>query len=169
MSSGIVIDAFGYQPYSGTLVIEARGKLNLAVLLAPLGTTDATSGSFTGAGKATRAVVPPSALVPATATAPAGPAPAPEIKKSSRRAEPSAPAIPRRDCDGEQSRCTNSCRSASTDCEFSCPGCSSCNTSVGWDECKRQCDTCRGSCANNTKFCESGCETQHANCEAAQR
>ena len=45
----VVIDAFGFQPYSGTLVIEARGKLNLSVLLAPVGTTGATSGSFTGA------------------------------------------------------------------------------------------------------------------------
>jgi hypothetical protein len=168
----VVIDAFGFQPYSGTLVIEARGKLNLSVLLAPLGTTDATSGSFTGAGKATRAIVPPSALLPATtAVAPAAPAapPSPDAKKPARHAEPSASLPPRRDCDGEKSRCTDNCRSASTDCDFSCPGCSSCNTSVGWDECKRQCDTCRGSCANNTKFCESSCDTQHANCEASQR
>ena len=166
----VVIDAFGYQPYSGTLVIEARGKLNLSVLLAPLGTTGATSGSFTGAGKATRAIVPPSALLPqAPAGTPAAPAPPPDVKKPVRHVEPSAPSPPRRDCDGEKSRCTDNCRSASTDCDFSCPGCSSCNTSVGWDECKRQCDTCRGSCANNTKFCESSCDTQHANCEASQR
>ena len=165
----VVIDAFGYQPYSGTLLIESRGKLNLSVLLAPLGTTGVTSGSASGAGKATRAVVPPSALVPATSGAPpVTPLPAPEAKKTSRRAEPSAPSLPRRDCDGEKSRCTDNCRRASTDCEFSCPGCSSCNTSTGWDECKRQCDTCRGSCQNNTKFCESSCETQYSNCEASQ-
>ncbi|MEP6859175.1 MAG: PEGA domain-containing protein [Deltaproteobacteria bacterium] len=162
----VVIDAFGFQPYSGTLVIEARGKLNLSVLLAPLGTTGATSGSFSGAGKATRAVVPASALLPA---GPAAPTPLPDAKKPARHAESSVPSPPRRDCDGEKSGCTDNCRSASTDCDFSCPGCSSCNTSVGWDECKRQCDTCRGSCANNTKFCESSCETQHANCEASQR
>jgi hypothetical protein len=168
----VVIDAFGFQPYSGTLVIEARGKLNLSVLLAPLGTTDATSGSFSGAGKATRAIVPPSALLPATTAgapaAPAGPTLAP-ANKPTHHAEPSAPSPPRRDCDGEKSRCTDNCRSASTDCDFSCPGCSSCNTSTGWEECKRQCDTCRGSCANNTKFCESSCDTQHQNCEASQR
>ena len=165
----VVIDAFGYQPYSGTLVIERRGKLNLSVLLAPIGTNGATSGSVSGAGKATRAVVPPSALVPAASAAtPATPTSAPEPKKASRHAEPSAPAPPRRDCDGEQGRCTDNCRRTSTDCSFGCPGCSSCNTSVGWDECKRQCDTCRGSCENNTKFCESSCDTQHANCEASQ-
>ena len=164
----VVIDAFGYQPYSGTLVIEARGKLNLSVLLAPLGSDGATSGSVSGTGKATRAIVPPSALAPVAApAAPAPAAPAPEPKKTVRHSEP-APSLPRRDCDGEKSRCTNNCRSASTDCEFSCPGCSSCNTSTGWDECKRQCDTCRGSCQNNTKFCESSCETQYSNCEASQ-
>lgn len=166
----VVIDAFGYQPYSGTLVIEPRGKLNLSVLLAPLGTDGATSGSVSGAGKATRAVVPPSALAPAGAPpAPAAPPPAPESKKPVHHAEPAAPALPRRDCDGEKSRCTDNCRRASTDCDFSCPGCSSCNTSTGWDECKRQCDTCRGSCQNNTKFCESSCDTQYSNCEASQR
>jgi hypothetical protein len=168
----VVIDAFGYQPYSGTLEIEARGKLNLSVLLAPIGVEGATSGNVSGTGKATRAVVPPSALLPVTggaAAAPAAPA-APEPKKATHRAEAPAPAAPpRRDCDGERSRCQDSCRRASTDCDFSCPGCSSCNTSVGWDECKRQCDTCRSSCANNTKFCESSCDSQRDNCEASQR
>jgi hypothetical protein len=162
----VVIDAFGYQPYAGTLVIKASDKLNLSVLLAPIGDAGGTSGKFTGTGTITRVVVPPSALMPATTPA-ADPKKTAPVRASQAPAPP--PSRPRRDCDGEKSRCTDSCRSASTDCEFSCPGCSSCNTSTGQDECKRQCDTCHGSCSNNTKFCESSCSNQYDNCEASQR
>jgi hypothetical protein len=163
----VVIDAFGYQPYSGTLVIQAGGKLNLSVLMAPIGVEGTTSGNASGGGTVTRVVVPPSALLPATSVAPAAAA-APEPKKASRPASYAPPQQPRRDCDGEKSRCESGCRSTSTDCEFSCPGCSSCNTSTGWDECNRQCASCKGSCTNNTKFCESSCSTQYDNCEASQ-
>ena len=168
----VVIDAFGYQPYSGTLEIEPRGKLNLSVTLAPLGVEGATTGSVAGAGTAKHAVVPPSALLPA------GGAPVatePNRKPAPPRSPGAAPAPartvappPRRDCSGEKSRCHDSCSHAETDCRFSCPGCSSCNTSVGWDECKRQCDTCRNGCDQNVKFCESSCDNQYSSCEASQ-
>jgi hypothetical protein len=161
----VVIDAFGYQPYSGTVQIEPRGTLNLSVTLAALGVDVSTSGTFTGVGTARHTVVPPSALVPANAAAPAA-APPPRPRPSSAAAAPRS--APRRDCDGEKSRCRDGCSRAATDCSFSCPGCSSCNTSTGWDECKRQCDTCRSGCEQNTKFCESSCDSQHGSCEASQ-
>ena len=164
----IVIDAFGYQPYSGTIQIEARGTLNLSVTLAALGIDVATSGTFTGVGTAKHAVVPPSALLPANAPAPAVAAPPATRTPRTSSAAPAPRSVPRRDCDGEKSRCRDSCSHAATDCSFSCPGCSSCNTSTGWDECKRQCDTCRSGCEQNTKFCESSCDSQYGSCEAAQ-
>src|SRR5262249_9773204 len=74
----VVIDAFGYQPYAGSLAIEAHGKLNLKVLLAPIGGTAATSGDVSGTGKVIFVPVPASALLPANASAvakPAAPAP----------------------------------------------------------------------------------------------
>jgi hypothetical protein len=161
----VVIDAFGYQPYSGTLEIEPQGTLNLSVTLAPLGVDAATTGSTTGAGTAKHFVVPPSALLPA---APAVTDANRKPPRSSATPAPARPAQPRRDCSGEKSRCHDSCSRADTDCRFSCPGCSSCLTSVGWDECKRQCDTCRSGCEQNIKFCESSCDSQYSNCEASQ-
>jgi hypothetical protein len=166
----VVIDAFGYQPYSGTVQIEARGTLNLSVTLAALGVDGATSGTFTGVGTAKHAVVPPSALLPANASGPSRGSAAPPSATHPPRTSSAAPArsAPRRDCDGEKSRCRDGCSRAATDCSFSCPGCSSCNTSTGWDECKRQCDTCRSGCEQNTKFCESSCDSQYGSCEASQ-
>ena len=166
----VVIDAFGYQPYSGTVQIEARGTLNLSVTLAALGVDAPTTGSFTGTGTAKHAVVPPSALLPANGAARGSAASVPVTPAPIRKAGASTPArsAPRRDCDGEKSRCRDSCGHAETDCQFSCPGCSSCLTSVGWDECKRQCDTCRSGCGQNTKFCETSCDSQYSNCEASQ-
>jgi len=166
----IVIDAFGYQPYAGTLDIAARGQINLRVTLAPIGGDGSTSGNVTGGGKATAMTIPATALLPPVAT-PRSPPPT-EPARGSRVAAPpppppSAPAPPprpRRDCNGEKSRCREGCSRASTDCDFSCPGCSSCNTSVGWDECKRQCDSCRSSCSQNTKFCESSCDSNYDTC-----
>jgi PEGA domain len=163
----VVIDAFGYQPYSGTVQIEPRGTLNLSVTLAALGVDVSTSGTFTGVGTAKHAVVPPSALIPANTPAPVASPPTRPARTSSAAAPPPRSA-PRRDCDGEKSRCRDSCSHAATDCSFSCPGCSSCNTSTGWDECKRQCDTCRSGCEQNTKFCESSCDSQYGSCEASQ-
>jgi len=173
----IVIDVFGYQPYSGTLSMEPRGKLNFRVFLAPLGGTGTTTGKLAGGGTATHAIVPPSALAPAGDDPRPGKAPA--RGPSSRRASVSSytpppppallpPARPRRDCGGEESRCKSGCSSAESSCRFNCPNCVSCPSSVGWDECKRQCDACRGSCDQNTKFCESSCRSQHDNCEASQ-
>jgi hypothetical protein len=163
----VVIDVFGYKPYAGTLEIEPQGTLNLSVTLAPLGGDAPTIGSVTGVGTAKHAVVPPSALLPASAAPPPATV-EPSRKPAPPRSSSPAPARPRRDCDAEKSRCHDNCSRADTDCRFSCPGCASCNTSVGWDECKRQCDTCRSGCEQNIKFCESSCDTQHGNCEAAQ-
>lgn len=163
----IVIDVFGYQPYAGTLAMEPQAKVKLSVLLAPIGATGTTTGTAEG-GKATRVVVPPSALLPVNAsTSPAAGA-APSEQKPPRRSSSPPPSRPRRDCSGEKSRCRDGCSRASTDCEFSCPGCSSCLTSVGWDECNRQCSTCKSSCSQSSKFCESNCDTQYGNCEASQ-
>jgi hypothetical protein len=174
----IVIDAFGYQPYAGTLEIRLQGKVNLTVLLAAIGGGSASNGNITGGGKATKVVIPPSALLPAT----------PDVGRSdakggtprtSRRSDPVSsytpppapaepPPRPRRDCSGEKSRCRDSCSRAEGDCRFSCNGCVSCSSSVGWDECKRQCDTCRSSCDRNTKFCETTCDGQYDNCQSSQ-
>ena len=163
----VVIDAFGYQPYSGTLQIEPHGTLNLAITLAALGDATATSGSFTGVGTVKYMIVPPSALLPAH---PAGPPPAdPPVRKTAASAPSrSQPSVPRRDCSGEKSRCREGCSRAESDCRFSCSTCTSCLTSVGWDECHRQCDQCRGGCEQNTKFCESSCESQYGSCQASQ-
>lgn len=171
----VVIDAFGYQPYAGTLAIEPHGKLNLKVTLAPIGAGGATSGEASGAGKATVVVIPPSALQPAAVTAEAKPEP----KKPRRSIDtsssyspspappPEPPPRPRRDCGGEKSRCRDGCSHAEFDCRSNCPNCVTCPSSVGSEECRRQCDTCRASCDRNTKFCESSCDSQYDNCQAS--
>jgi hypothetical protein len=167
----IVIDVFGFQPYAGTLAIEPRSKVNLKVLLVPIGAAGTTSGNLSGPGKATKATVPASALLPAAPGAdarPGGAAPGGTREPKRSTAAPAPPPRPRRDCSGEQSRCRESCSRAETDCRFSCPNCGSCPTSVGWDECNRQCNSCRGSCDQNTKFCASSCEGQYGNCQATQ-
>ena len=170
----IVIDAFGFQPYSGTVEIERRGKLNLSVTLAALNVQEATTGSITGTGTAKHVVVPPSALAPPAApiAEPSHKPGAPAVPAAPARTTPpphaAAPPPPRRDCSGEKSRCTDNCSRAESDCRFSCPGCSSCLTSVGWDECHRQCDSCRSGCDQNTRFCKSSCDTQYENCQASQ-
>jgi hypothetical protein len=175
----VVIDAFGYQPYAGTLEMEPRSKVTLKVTLVPIGGTGTTSGNVTG-GKATTATVPATALQPpAPATAGAGSATKPaKDPPRSRRADsrggyspPPAyepPPRPRRDCSGEKSRCRDGCSRAESDCRFSCSTCTSCLSSMGSDECRRQCDACRGSCERNTKFCEAGCDSQYDNCQASQ-
>src|SRR5205823_98867 len=109
----VVIDAFGYLPYSGTLEIEPRGVLNLSVTLAPLGGDAPTSGSVTGVGTAKHVVVPPSALLPAGGT-PVAPDPNRKQPRSSGGGSSPAPAPapapyrppppPRRDCYGEKNR-----------------------------------------------------------------
>jgi hypothetical protein len=162
----IVVDVFGYEPYSGTVEVEPRSNAKVTVVLGPLG--EQTTGTVSGRGSLTRLTVPRSALQPAV-TAPAGAPPQPRV---TTRSEPSRPVQlvpqrPRRDCGGEQSNCTSGCSRADSDCRFSCPGCTSCLTSVGWDECRRQCDTCRNGCEQNKKFCESSCSSQKSSCEAS--
>ena len=167
----IVIDVFGYQPYAGTVEIEPRASAKLTVSLAPLGVTDTTVGKVSGGGTATRVTVPPSALAPPKASADANdpkPISRPRIDNPPPRPAVIAPQRPSRNCSGENQTCRDGCYRADSSCRFSCPGCTSCLTSVGWDECKRQCDTCRNGCEQNNKFCESSCSSQLSNCQASQ-
>jgi hypothetical protein len=166
----IVIDLFGYQPYSGTVEIEPRGRAKFTVALAPLNTTDTTVGNVSGGGTATRVAVPRSALLPPAGTpgtaTPGDPKATTRPRTSAPR--PYIPQRPRRDCSGENRNCTDGCYRADTDCRFSCPYCSGCNTSMTQDECTRQCNTCRSGCEQNKRFCDSSCSTQNRNCEASQ-
>ena len=165
----VVIDAFGYQPYSGTLESSARqaepvGDPGAARRRSSYDRQRYGCGHREARGRATlgaRARGAPPAKEPT-------PKPAHSHASSPAPAPAHAPSRPRRDCSGEKSRCQDSCRSASTDCRFSCPGCASCSTSVGWDECNRQCATCKSGCEQNTKFCETGCDSQYNSCEASQ-
>ncbi|MBA2539826.1 MAG: hypothetical protein H0V17_09350, partial [Deltaproteobacteria bacterium] len=143
----------------------------LTVSLAPLGVADTTVGKVSGGGTATRVNVPASALAPSNSS-PAGD-PKPGTRPRADTPPPPRPVIvapqrPSRNCSGENRTCRDGCYSADSSCRFSCPGCTSCLTSVGWDECKRQCDTCRHGCEQNNKFCESSCSTQQSNCQASQ-
>jgi hypothetical protein len=162
----IVIDAFGYQPYAGTLEIGPRGQINLHVTLAPIGGDGSSTGNVSGTGKATTTTVPATALLPPV-TAPRAPIEPVHPAAAPRRPAP-PPERPRRDCDGEKRNCRNSCDHAGTDCDFSCPYCSGCNTSMTDDDCRRQCATCRQSCSNNKQFCESSCDNQSDSCNASQ-
>lgn len=169
----IVIDVFGYQPYAGIVEVEPRGAAKLSVVLAPLGGTETTTGNVSG-GTATRVTVPRSALLPGTGGGgPIDPYPTTPSKVPAKPDPPRAPAYvppprPRRDCNGENRTCRDGCYRADSDCRFSCPGCTSCLSSVGWDECKRQCDSCRNNCEQNKKFCESSCQSQLSICESSQ-
>jgi hypothetical protein len=157
----VVLDAFGFQPYAGTLGIEERGVLNLAVLMAPIGSETPTRGTVGGVGTAIHLVVPPSALLPASPASPP-PAATPVQRPPTRSPAAAVYERPRRDCDGEKGRCTDSCRSADFSCTSSCQGCGSCTGN--WDDCNRQCATCRAGCEQNVKFCQSGCDNQATNC-----
>lgn len=156
----VVIDVFGYQPYAGVLDIEASGAARLEAVLAPIGGEAATTGRWSGTASATTVPVPASALHAPPAAA-ATPAPAAPTKTRRRAARSSAPA---RDCYGEHTACENSCRDAARDCEFSCPYCSSCNTSMGWEECNRQCAACKQGCKSTGTFCESQCDSALSRC-----
>lgn len=180
----IVIDTFGYQPYAGTVEVEPSARASLKVVLAPIGGEGATSGQFVGTGgKASNATVPPSALAitgvgtSRDAPKPAGKPPRSSAPRSSApRYTPSPapaptyepPPRPRRDCSGEKSQCRDGCSRANGDCRFNCPNCVSCPSSVGWDECKRQCESCRAGCEQNVKFCESSCDSSYNSCSASQ-
>ncbi|MBA3391667.1 MAG: PEGA domain-containing protein [Deltaproteobacteria bacterium] len=164
----IVIDAFGYQPYAGTVEMEPRAKASLKVVLAPMGTKEATDGQFLGVKRATNAVVPPTALAPFSLTGTGTSKDAakdPKPSRSSSGGSYSAPR-PRRDCSGERSKCRESCRSADFSCTSRCVGCGSCSTSMGWDECNRQCSSCKQGCEQNVRFCESSCESNYSSCSS---
>jgi PEGA domain-containing protein len=161
----IVVDVFGYEPYSGTVEVEARGNAKLTVVLGALNATEQTTGTVSGRGTLSRLTVPRSALMPTIPSSPpAGPVskPAPQPQQRTVTIQ-----RPKRDCSGENRNCKDGCYRADTDCRFSCPGCSSCNTSTGWDECKRQCDTCRNGCEQNKRFCDTSCSSQESSCEAS--
>jgi hypothetical protein len=163
----IVVDAFGYQPYAGTVEIEASAKSTLKVTLAPLGEKTETNGEVVGMKKASNAPVPASALAPfsltGTGTSKDGAKDAPASKPSRPAYRPSAP---KRDCSGERSRCRDSCSSADFSCTSRCSGCGSCSTN--WDECNRNCATCKQGCEQNVRFCESSCESNYNSCSASQ-
>ena len=169
----VVIDLYGYEPYLGTVTMAARGKAGLEVMLAPLGEDRESTGRWHGKGGAASRRPPRSALVtPAPPSAPAagaGPrAPAPDAHvRTHHRVRHSEPSRPVRDCYGDESRCKSGCRDAETDCEFSCPTCSSCTTTMGDQECQRQCQACRQGCKQNRTFCESTCESQRKSCRAS--
>jgi hypothetical protein len=179
----VVIDAFGYQPYAGTLEVEAGTRGSLDVLLVAMGESGSTKGELVakGGGKASNATVPATALAPISLTG-TGTSRAGEKKPASRGSRPRTssyspppeppryepPPRPRRDCGGERSQCRDSCSRAEGDCRFNCPNCVTCPSSVGWDECKRQCETCRKGCDQNVKFCQSSCESNFSSCNASQ-
>ena len=164
----LVIDAFGYQPYAGTVEVEAKGKGSLKVVLAPIGAKETTGGSFDGKGKSQTLVVPPTALLSLTGTGTSKDAPAGKPAKAAGGGGGYRPSRPVRDCSSEQSSCKSKCRDAETSCEFSCPGCSSCGTPTpGWDECNRMCSTCKQGCKSNITFCESSCDSNYESCRAS--
>jgi hypothetical protein len=175
----VVIDAFGYQPYAGTVEIEAHARATLKVLLAPIGGGKSTGGELVGkGGKASNAPVPATALsltgTGASKDAPKPPARGrPSAPSYSSSPSPSPPVYeppprPRRDCSGEKSQCRDSCSRAKNDCRFNCPHCVTCSSSVGSTECTRQCESCRTVCEQNTKFCESSCDGNFNSCSASQ-
>lgn len=159
----IVVDVFGYEPYSGTIEVEARGNAKVTVVLGPLNTTEATTGTVSGRGTLSRLSVPRSALMPSVPSSPpAGPVSKPAQPRPQQFAPPQRP---RRNCSGENSTCREGCSRADWDCRSSCTGCGSCSTN--WDECNRNCNTCRAGCEQNKKFCESSCASQNTSCEAS--
>ena len=162
----IVVDAFGYQPYAGTVEVEASAKSTLKVTLAPIGDKGVTNGQVVGVKTSNNATVPASALAPfsltGTGTSKDGAKDAPA--KPSRPAY--RPSAPKRDCSGERSRCRESCSSADFSCTSRCSGCGSCSTN--WDECNRTCSTCKQGCEQNVRFCESSCESNYNSCSASQ-
>jgi hypothetical protein len=178
----VVIDAFGYHPYAGTLEVEADARASLKVVLAPLGAGSgsgsfSTSGELVGhGGKATSTVVPPTALMSLTGTGTSK-----EAKKKpsggggggySSYTPPPAPAYeppprPKRDCGGEKSQCRDTCSRTNFSCRSDCPNCVTCPSSVGSEACRQQCESCRSVCEQNVKFCESSCDNGYNSCQAS--
>ncbi len=164
----LVIEAFGYQPYAGTITIEAGGGASLEAHLAELGADTRSSGQWRGSGSHQARPVPtPSAAAPgSTAPAPTPsakqPATSAKKKKKSRPRDDYEP--PARDCSGERSSCRSACDDAEFSCTSRCQYCGSCVTSMTWDECNRICNTCKQGCEQNLKFCESSCENRYDSC-----
>jgi hypothetical protein len=163
----LVIEVHGYQPYIGTVTVEAGGGASLEAHLAPWGGPTQTSGQWKGQGSQTVRAIPPTlqqaAPVQAATPAPVAAA-AKTTAKKKKRTRRERPEPPRRDCSGERSRCRDKCDSAAFSCRSSCQYCGSCLTSMTWDECNRICNTCKQGCEQNEKFCESSCEHQYESC-----
>lgn len=160
----IVIDLYGYHPYLGTLTIEEGAKAGLDAYLAALGdeTAGPTRGALSGGGRIVTRALPRSALAAPLATPDAGVGPKQKKRKKTRKRR--APSPPARDCYGEERQCKRGCDRARTDCDFSCPTCSSCLTTMGWPECRRRCEACRQGCKSNRTFCQSQCESARDRC-----
>ena len=166
----VVIDAFGYQPYAGTLEVDPKAKASLKVVLAPIGDAkEATRGDFAGLKTSSNKAVPPTALMSLTGTGAAKDAPG--TKKPAGGGGGGAsrpPPPPRRDCYGERDRCKSTCRDAETSCSMSCFGCGVCTSNFTPDQCKEKCDSCRSNCKSNVTFCESTCDGQYSSCQSSQ-
>ncbi len=155
----VVIEVHGYQPYIGTITIEARGASALEAHLAEIGKQGHSTGRHSGAGQAVD-------RVPA---APPAAAPEAEAKSKSRsRSTRSRPRAPRRNCSNEESACNSKCDDAQFSCWSGCQYCGSCVTSMTSEECNRICNTCRDGCERNEKFCEATCEGVGDACRASQ-
>lgn len=146
----IVVDAYGYQPYAGTITVVAGGMASLEAVLAPVGGDARTTGTLSGAGKAEPRAVPATAT---TAAAPAEPEPEPEPAKKRRRA-------PKRDCQDEFNDCDWSCTKGETDCD------SDCFFDHGHGNAAR--DACDASCEQIRKACRRQCESAQSRCWDSQ-
>jgi hypothetical protein len=168
----VVIDAFGYQPYAGTVEVEPKAKASLKVVLAPIGDAkETTKGDFEGAKTASNKAIPPTALAPISLTGTGTSKDAPATKKSGGGGGGGGsyrPPPPRRDCYNERDRCKSTCGSAETSCSMSCFGCSSCTSDLTSDQCKQRCESCRSNCKSNVTFCERQCEGQYDTCSSSQ-
>jgi hypothetical protein len=179
----VVIDAFGYQPYAGTLEVEAEARASLKVVLAPIGGgsgTGTTSGELVGrGGKYSPKPIPQTALAPVSLTGTGTSKDAAKKKPSggggggySSYSPPPTPTYeppprPRRDCSNEKSQCRDNCSRTNFSCRSDCPNCVSCPSSVGSEMCRQQCDSCRNGCEQNVKFCESSCDSNYNSCQAS--
>lgn len=143
----LVVDAYGYQPYAGTITVVDGGMASLEAVLAPIGGGARTTGTLSGAGKAEPRAVP------ATATAAAPGEPEPEPAKKRRRA-------PRRDCQDEFNDCDWSCTKGETDCK------SDCFFDHGHGNAART--ACDASCEQIRKACRRQCETAQSRCWDSQ-
>jgi hypothetical protein len=151
----VVLEMKGYESYTGAVAVTAGKAASLEAQLAKAAGGVAGVGGGTGTGTAADGATPDAGVSE------------PVAAKKPRPAAP--PPRPRRDCGSEKSRCDDHCDDANFDCTSRCPFCGSCNTSMTWEECNRQCQTCRQGCEQNKRFCDETCEANEENCEAANR